>query len=342
MMLRKLHATPPAVLLAAVIGVWPAANPVAVGKAPVPKPAPREGIIVITIRDYQPAELFKPDGAPAQMPGLGAVKGGWKPRLSPDSRRLLLVQLGSPVGRAQPRVWMRNYLEVLNLDKEGSEPVVLPDVFYASAVWSGDGAKLYGSSIDPEKSNIPQKRGQPSPLVSWVFDPETRTTTPLALPTGHRIADVSPDGTMLLTVLEDDWDGLSNRTYLVPLATLKPQLLMEEPLDGMRFSPDGRRVIGTRYKMRKKFQLVTVTLADRSEEVVRLPDEVRSTSRVCWSPDSKRIAYVWYEDVPPPVPPGPFRGWYVSRVNVADPDGSNAKTIIHRKPEQVIEGIDWR
>jgi hypothetical protein len=91
--------------------------------------------------------------------------------------------------------------------------------------------------------------------------------------------------------------------------------------------------------------LVILSLADKIETPVRLVDGVKSVYGACWSPDGKRIAYHWQEEIPQPpnapAPAGPGK-WSASRVTVADPDGANAKTIIRREYNQTVTGIDWR
>jgi Tol biopolymer transport system component len=62
----------------------------------------------------------------------------------------------------------------------------------------------------------------------------------------------------------------------------------------------------------------------------------------CWSPDGKRIAYVWQELDGPGDDPNKM---YEARLIVCDPDGRNAKTIAAAQDGRSIETIgcvDWR
>ena len=218
---------------------------------------------------------------------------------------------------------------------------------------------MYGQEIDPEKAGDELKKGQKFPAVSWVYDLKTKTRTRLALPAGHRVEDVSPDGKTLLTVTSDV--GIMKRqTYLAPLDTLKPTPIGKEEFNGMRFSPDGKRVLGSRHSgwsegtpqgplgivvRVEAHGLAVLSLTDKTETAVRLVEGASSASGACWSPDGKRILYHWHEEIPqPPNTPMPVGAgkWQASRVTVADLDGSNAKTIIRREHNQSITGIDWR
>jgi hypothetical protein len=242
------------------------------------------------------------------------------------------------------------HLYVLDLaDKVGPAEPVWTDLRSPCPVWNRDGTKLFVTSIEPGKEFDPIDRTKPQPLVSWTFDPATKEKKPLGLPAGHAVADLSPNASTFLTTVLTDWDTLDVTTYLVPADTMKPRALREKSFKGMRFSPDGTRVLGTRV-IRKDGEpqvqkLVVVTIADGSETEVKLPKEVVGVTNACWSPDGKRVAFEWNEEVLPPpnvpVPAGPNK-FYASRVTVADADGSNAKTIVKREFGSSITGVDWR
>jgi hypothetical protein len=89
------------------------------------------------------------------------------------------------------------------------------------------------------------------PVKTRLFDPATKKETPLDIPKGHGVCDVTPDGKTVLTrkiLRYPSPNGESSTSYLVPLATLKPKVIAadEEGFDHARFSPDGNRVAGVR------------------------------------------------------------------------------------------------
>jgi Tol biopolymer transport system component len=184
-----------------------------------------------------------------------------------------------------------------------------------------------------------------------VYDLKTQKKTPLELPEGHGIVDISPDGKTLLTVIENAFDKPSTRSYLVPLNTLEPHLLTKTTFHGMRFSPDGKWVIGNWVGKKDDkppyVRLAVVSVADGSERRISLPDEVFWVEHACWSPDGKRIAYHWREEITQTPGVQAPKGvednkWFAGRLSVADADGQNAKIILRREYRQDIQGLDWR
>ena len=311
--------------------------------APVPRPVPREGVIFVTsFSKERPAELYKPDGTLIGKPPVGDATSPWNARLSPDAKRAVVFRLGPIPQNTGP--WTPNHLFVLDLDaREGPNEALMRDLRCPAAVWSPDGTKLYGSQVDPEKVNEPRELGKPIPLVSWVYDLKTNKKTPLAIPEGHEINDISSDGKVLLTATPDSLEAYPMRTYLVPLATLRHRPLTEKRFYGLRFSPDGKSILGqfVGAKGGEPWSFAVVSIADGSARRVKLPDGVRMLHHACWSPDGKRIAYHWQEEVPAPAGHA-SPSWRVSRVTVADVDGGNAKVIIRREDDKLIYGLDWR
>jgi hypothetical protein len=128
----------------------------------------------------------------------------------------------------------------------------------------------------------------------------------------------------------------------------KHSLVTATAFHGMRFSPDGRSVLGNRNdKVGGKPVLVplaVVSVADGTERRVPVPNAVIWVHHACWSPDGKQVAYHWHEEVPPaaqiPAKGNPPKV-YASRITVADVDGRNANTIVRREGQDV-KGLDWK
>jgi Tol biopolymer transport system component len=324
------------------------------GASPDPVP-PREGVIVVTSsRPFAEIEVFTPDGKSLAKPWVGdaayELRGEvacplFAGRLSPNGKRLAATRLG-PFLRVDSGPWTPIHLWVFDLEsKDGSAEALAGVVRSPTAAWSPDGTKLYVSHVDPAKDAVAPPKGELVPMVCWVYDFATKRKTPLALPSGHAVMDVSPDGKSLLTVEVDLHISDASRSFVVPLDTLKPRLLAKDEFNARRFSPDGKWVLGNRAEKDGKIPLVAVAVAGGAERSIPLVDGATWALSVCWSPDGKRIAYNWLEEVPPPpgvrLPPVNPRKFHVSRVTVADADGRNAKTIIRDESGKVMH-LDWR
>ena len=320
--------------------------------APIPPMASREGVIILTYTQAgPPGELLTPSGRELGKLASGAAKRQltWpqaecpliNPRLSPDAKRILAVKIG--FSGDPHELW------IFDPDsKDGPNEPLLSDLHRASAVWSRDGSKLYGSSVMPGKESDPYPKDGSNPLACWTFDVKTRKKTPLAIPIGHEIVDLSPDGQTLLTkcVIRHNDLEKSRRmaTFLVPLDTLKPKQLVQQPFGGMRFSPNGKQVLGIAPEVKNDrphpWKPAICTIADDSLKFIRVGEEVASVFYACWSPDGKRIAMVWQEKAAPPKgAEPPRRAW---RVTVCDPGGGNANVIARREWIQNISGVDWK
>ncbi|HEY1187761.1 MAG TPA: sigma-70 family RNA polymerase sigma factor [Gemmata sp.] len=329
--------------------------------APIPRAAPREGVLLFTsLRPGPTIHLRTPSGEDLPAPALGGASAPIQPgapptctllegRLSPNGKRVAAFKLG-PIPQNLVGPWTPQHLWVFDLDaKDGPREPLLPDLRCPSVVFSADGTKLYGSQVDPEKVAAPRQDGELVPLVSWVYDMKAKKQTALGLPPGHMVTDTSPDGKTLLTVtFKPNATVSSARSYIVPLDTLKPRPLTETVLKGMRFSPDGKRVLGTRLSMAGAPALpvlVSVAVADGAEKPIPLPAGVVLLERACWSPDGKRIAYNWHEEITPPANTIPANGkqpkQYACQVTMADADGRNAKTI-SSGDAFTVKSLDWK
>ncbi len=338
------------------------------GLAPVPV---REGVLLINLFDPakrdQPAVLFTPEGKEVGRFAMGAAAEPLVPngpltcglafaRLSPDGKRLAAFKF-TPIKPDNPGPWLLMHLWIFDLEsKEGPVEALRTNIKNPSLAWSPDGTKLFVSEVDPEKATDPIEKEKLASMISWVYDFKTKTKSTLALPSGHEVVDVSSDGKFLLTRTRPGNQWGRESAHVIALNTLQARQLTAQPFLPMRFSPDGKEVIG--YRSAKKDPpahpgvLVIASVADGLERTIALPATAINVRSACWSPDGKRIAFEWSEpgEAPAepdrnqlPLPPGMTRAILpVSRVTVADFDGTRSKTVIPFGPGQTVYGIDWR
>ena len=208
---------------------------------------------------------------------------------------------------------------------------------------------MYYSHIDPDKFDESQKQGEKILFRNSHYDPATDKTTRLKLPPEHAVIAVSPDGQTFVTKTTE-FGTFKQSVYLTPLKTMKPELLDQSgsmTLHMVAFSPDGRRIL-LRKLSPKTLTLTAIDMKTKEEtEIIGSIDAGAGMMQdFCWSPDSKRIAYHWHEEIPQPagvpIPVVPGVKWNASRVTVCDLDGSNSKVIVKREYNETITAIDWK
>ncbi len=351
------------------VGAW---GPAPTGPRPslprlaaAPAAKPRVGNILVWREGH--AVLYRPDGT---------VEREWKgeqvpvaafPRLSPDGRtiatlrryevRTLNTKVDVGGGASLPGTFKRNLhrLTLYPVDKTlvGAD-VELPGDSVESAVWSGDGTRLYVGTHDDDEGDTRTKN-----LAYHVLDVRSRKATRLAVPAGHHLRDVSRDGKLLVTVGPVPRNTDPRPIFLVPVGGGRPTRVDEVPGSPyqIQFSPDGKRLLfaGAGYKAgaapaaggpagpaagppalaRVAFWLDTLDLTSRARKpVVRLAVG-RAAMQCRWSPDGTRVAYV-QSVTPIATPDGPDQA-----VIVCDADGSNAKELF-RAASWNVPFIDWR
>lgn len=369
----KIAAAPTCTAVVA-LALW-AVTPAPLPSAPLPKPGPPgEGTFVVgCVNNSKPTELaalYAPDGTAHGFIEVGVRQLILDPRVSPDGKRLAFLwkrpYTGKPTEAARARKILDLYVADIGAKDPPTEPIV-KDVIWTSFAWAPDSKQLYVSSL-PEEQFINENAGQKVPMwgqlvavKTRLFDLATKKETPLDIPEGHGVCDVTRDGKTLLTrkIVQYPEYGNSSTSYLVPLATLKPKAIAadEQGFDHARFSPDGKRVAGVRHqytKSKEKGLLVYDATTDRLTQVA-LPKDIpaEKLDQVAWSPDGKRIAVLW--SVPAPEgsdavggPPGApavrADGHPIHRITSFDPNGENAKLVKEFKArpfDYTVYGFDW-
>lgn len=326
--------------------------------APVPKAEPREGVLLLSsFSEHHPLEVLKPDGETVTAAKPTAAFNPWLAKLSADGKRAAFAEPAADSGRGV-NGWAKFQIRWLDLEAKEFDPKAIADEAYLPTVaWAADGNRVYGSHVDPEKLQAAPKQGQLLPFQTWVYDPATGKKTPVKLPPEHAVVGASPDGKTLLT-RTTEFGNPKQVLYLTPVATLQPEKFGDAPvvgLDAPRFSPDGKRLLWARRSGVGNAAgtpgVYVTDVATKKETKLDLPKEVEASGvhHVCWSPDGKRIALYWYEQVPRPknmpVPAGGAAPATVAagRLTVCDADGANPKVTHKRDAEGgTITGLDWR
>jgi RNA polymerase sigma factor (sigma-70 family) len=339
-------ATPPASTpapAASVVLVSHSPNVLALTPAPE-KPLPQGPNKILLFRNGY-LVLLDPDGSNEKKVIPDRLPFYRDARLSPDGKTvaLLSTEVGKP---GQPiRLDRPQKLFIRAVDEKGpSTDLGAPCKMFA---WSPDGSEI-ACNWFPER---PQEEQTDYP--EYVVNVKTRKKTPLKLPDNHFLNDWSRDGKFFLTT--DSSTNAKNepcsRLYLVNRDGTVYKALTDDSqiaIDG-RLSPDGTRVLHGLLTFPKegkgKYELVVLDITSGKSTPVGGLTPNSEVWAFCWSPDGKRIAYVWKER-PEGKPEELEKKETQSHLVVCDPDGKNAKTIASEtgsSPGVVTIGrVDWR
>jgi RNA polymerase sigma factor (sigma-70 family) len=319
--------------------------------AAAPKPAGAGKLLVLRTDRF---EFRSPGGAEAGAPPAHPFPAlFFAGRLSPGGKWFAYVahpQPGAPKEEYDikgPRLFIR--------DLTAKDKPTAVDISVRHICWSPDGSKLLAVEHPAGERDNPQPG-------HWLIDPKTGEKVQLSLPPGH-VHDWAPDGTgFLMSVLDAKQEEARLAVVSRDGKTETTLYRMKRPcwLEMCRYSPDGRTVLlglpadeKSDEWLKSLPRLFLLDVATKQKrEVAEVPLNA-SVTVVCWSPDGKRIAYLW-RPVPEPLTGKRFSDLTEEErvveteefVVVADADGKNAKVVTSDKGPQVnsliITGLDWR
>jgi dipeptidyl aminopeptidase/acylaminoacyl peptidase len=299
------------------------------------KDGPKEGIILFE-RHLRLASV-KPDGSDEKY---YSKNDGESPvlehgRLSPDGKHVAYGIRKSEIkeGDAPSQIYVRALT-----DPHPKEDLGVEGLWWC---WGPGGKELAVVSVamDDKKGLV---------ATNWLVDVHTKKKTELKLPANHLVTDFSPDGKWLLTtVIDIDAD---KKTQKVQMHLIKPDGSEDRGLatPGLhaamgRISPDGKKVLFIGIDPEKK-RAAGLYVMDVDHGKPRRVDEATNSEAMgaCWSPDGKRIAYIWRQHDEQAKADQETESFLI----VADADGKNAKTIVTEKAKSpgiiTIENPDWR
>ncbi len=346
-----------------VMGGFGLPRPATTTAAPVPKhlESPEGVILISSFSEHRPLEMVRPDGTSLRVVKPTGQFQIMNARLSPDRKWAVGVDRG-----AIKKNLHFFTIRLFDLEPKPAAPkTIAADVFNPSVVWSADGKVIYVSYNDPDKLVDADMSGEPVLFQDWTYSLADGTRTRLKLPPEQQVWDVSPDGNRLLTSTHIA-DPQGQKLHLVSPNTATPEegsALASGVVYDAKLSPDGKRLLRSGLFKKgeqptREWEVVVQDLGTKKQTRLKLPKEMlehqstleNQSTRLCWSPDGKRIAFQWEETIPRPAgvpapPQGPGIGgpiWTVSRVTVCDADGANAKVIVRREYGEPITGLNWR
>jgi Tol biopolymer transport system component len=310
--------------------------------------------------------LLKPNGKTVEIPFPEKSKLT-DPSISPDGKRVAFIVFEAPPGIDLPlgRDRELNFLHnvyVCKPDGEGEGQAL--GINGQNLAWTPEG-KLLVVEAASEPALYERK------LTTWLVDVGTKEKTKLDIPETAQIFCVTPDGKSYIATT---YDFDKKQFHLVSISSEGNKVSELTPLAfGIkvstnfikpRLSPDGSRILFLDIDKEEKLEegmrrFPRLYLYDlKTEKREKLADVALDALiwDYAWSPDSKRVAYVW-KRLEPGVPPadgldkdGKTKEGKVveteTHLNVADPNGKNTKTILSGKgrtgPAITLNGLAWR
>ncbi|HEY7313766.1 MAG TPA: sigma-70 family RNA polymerase sigma factor [Gemmataceae bacterium] len=270
------------------------------------------------------------------------LKGEGQPRqcgaaaVSPDGRR---IAYGVTSKEEQGKGFDNDEIFLKDLDnKKAGVSLKVPGIFWC---WSPDGRSLVVSAVDGTS------------ISHQILDFKTKQTKPLQLPevkapenaellVGHLITDWSRDGKWFLTTVMAKGEAEAE-LYLVKSDGSEAKRIGKG--FGGRLSPDGKTVLCLDLKWKGEVADTRLVLVDvKTGKRQRASQETNGqfVGGYCWSPDGKKIAYVWRRDRE-----HENEAWETFLM-VMDADGQNSRVVLAEKSSRTEHWYnpfgcpDWR
>ena len=276
-----------------------------------------------------------------RAPALSGASGTFCIALSPDGRRAAYVSGASWTDNKDGSTHQDRKAYLRSIDDPKSASVCL-EVEGDHVCWSPDGRQLLvvsyeGDSIQHQLVDVRTKISKALKL------PEVKAAAKAKGIVGHVVTDWSPDGQWFLTTCFTGSENEDYKLYRVKHDGSEVRRIeaVESGLFG-RFSPDGKSVLYLGKRDKDQEALFAVEVAGGKPRLVN--QELNGQIDVlgyCWSPDGKRIAYVW-DNSPEDRKEGQESLTFLMVVNA---DGRNERVILSEKSTFggfTVRAPNWR
>jgi Tol biopolymer transport system component len=275
-----------------------------------------------------------------RAPALGG-NGGFCVALSPDGRQVAYVSGAYWTDNKDGANHQDRKAYLRSLDDPKAAAACL-EVEGDHVCWSPDGRQLLvvsyeGDAIQHHLVDVRTKAAKPLKL------PEVKAAAEAKGLVGHVVTDWSPDGQWFLTTCSTGAGEEDFKLYRVKRdgSDVRRIERVESGLFG-RFSPDGKSVlyVGTREKDREALFVAEVA-GGKPRQVSQELNGHLDILGYCWSPDGKRIAYVWNNSPEDRTETQETETFLM----VVDADGRNPAAVLSEKSTFggfTVRGPNWR